>query len=127
MRISIKINSKATTISVDDTLIDYLGAWLVADAPKYHGRARHQQVRAKNFIREHILSSPALPGKDISQFVQRRIIQLIAAEGLGAIIDKRGPRYKKEKFDIATLFGGDREAAEQAMQRVGGTLKPLTS
>ena len=115
MRISVTINGKATTISVDDTLIDYLGAALVMPAPKLHGSAKIQQDKAKQFIRDEILSSPAMPDKDISQFVQRRIIKLIAADGLDTIIEVRGPRFRREKlkFDVAAYLGVDEVEANR--------------
>lgn len=127
MRISITLNGKATTISVDDTLMDYLGAVLVKSSPKLHARAKRQQDMAKSCIRETILQQADVPSKDLSQYVQRMIIHMIAEHGLADIIQSRGPRYKKEPFDIASLFGGDRQAADQAVQNLKSKNKLLDS
>ena len=112
MRISITLKGKATTISVDETLMDYLGAYLVDDKPKLHKNAKRQQEWAKQFIREVILVRPDVPSKDLSQYVQRHIIEAIAAPGLADIIETRGARYKKEPFDVASLFASPAEFAQ---------------
>lgn len=111
MRISITLEGKATTISVDDTLMDYLGAYLVAEKSKLHTNAKRQQEWAKQYIREVILMRPDVPGKDLSQYVQRHIIHAIAAPGLADIIEARGARYKKQPFDVASLFASPAEFA----------------
>lgn len=125
MRISITRSGKATTISVDDTLMDYLGASLVKSSPKLHTNAKRQQQLAKEFIRESILGGSEPPIKDLSQYVQRMIIHSIAETGLAAIVEARGPKYKRESLDIACLFGGDRHAADLAVQEMKQKLTPV--
>ena len=100
MRISVTFSGKATTISVDDTLIDYLGAFLVQDKPKQHSNAEGQLKAAKKYIRNTILKRPNVPSQELSQYVQRIIIHTIAAPELCDILITRGERYKKEPFDV---------------------------
>ena len=111
MRISITLKGKATTISVDDTLMDYLGAYLVAEKSKLHKNAKRQQEWAKQYIRGEILTRPDVPGKDLSQYVQRHIIHAIAAPGLADIIEARGARYRTQPVDAASLFTSPAEFA----------------
>lgn len=127
MRISITLSGKATTISVDDTLMDYLGATMVKNSPRLHTNAKRQQEMAKEFIRDVILQLPDVPNRDVSQYVQRKIICAVAADGLDAIIDTRGPRYKKEPANLARLFGGDAQAAARAVEQAKSKLTPLAS
>ena len=122
MRISITLNGKATTISVDDTLMDYLGAYVVKDKPKLHKNAKRQQDWSKQFIRDVVLQRTDVPAKDLSQFVQRHIIHAIAADGLVDIIAERGPRYKKEPVDLASMF-----SSKDEYERVKASMKTLSN
>lgn len=123
MRISITLYGKATTISVDDTLMDYLGAHVVKDKPNLHKNAKRQQDWSKQFIRDVVLQRADVPVKDLSQFVQRHIIHAIAADGLVDIIAERGPRYKKEPADPAALFSSkeEYERVKASMQALANT------
>lgn len=125
MRISITLEGKATTISVDDTLMDYLGAYLVAEKSKLHKSAKRQQEWAKQYIREVILMRPDVPGKDLSQYVQRHIIHAIATPGLADIIEARGARYKKQPFDVASLFASSAEFARTQAEAARIAAMPL--
>jgi len=125
MRISITLDGKATTISVDDTLMDYLGAYLVAEKPKLHKNAKRQQEWAKQYIREAILTRSDVPGKDISQYVQRYILHAIAAPGLADIIEARGARYKKQPFDVASLFASPAEYARAQAEVMRSVATPV--
>ncbi|WP_263406623.1 hypothetical protein [Candidatus Dactylopiibacterium carminicum] len=44
MRLHVICHGKKTTISIDDILMDYLGAWLVEDEPKLHAKAKTQHT-----------------------------------------------------------------------------------
>ena len=126
MRISVTLEGKATTISVDDTLMDYLGAYLVIEKPKLHKNAKRQQEWAKQYIREVILTRPDVPGKDLSQYVQRHIVHAIAAPDLADIIDARGEPYKKKPFDVASLFASPSEFARAQAEAVRIAVMPLS-
>lgn len=127
MRIHVTANGKHTSISVDETLIDYLGARMVQDRPKLHTNAQRQQEIAKEYIRDVILQQPDLPTKNVSQYVQRTIISVIAAGELESIIEARGPRYESGPVDLASLFGGDAQAAAKAVEQAKSKLTPLAS
>lgn len=122
MRISITLHGKATTISIDDTLMYYLEAYVVKDKPTLHKNTKRQQEWAKQFIREVVLQRPDVPSKDLSQFVQRHILHAIAADGLIDIIAERGPRYKKEPADPAALF-----SSREEYERVKASMQTLAN
>lgn len=105
MRLHVTCHGKQTTVSIDDQLIDYLGAWIVEDHPQYHTRAKKQQDEAKAYIKRYVATiGDDLPTKNLSQHIQAFIIQVIAAPGLEAIIKARGPRYQKSKPDLRAMF-----------------------
>ncbi len=105
MRLHVICHGKKTTISIDDILMDYLGAWLVEADPKLHVKAKVQHTFAQDYIKRYIAKmGDRLPTKNISQNVQAFIIRSIAAPGLEEIIKARGPRYKKEKLDLSSLI-----------------------
>ena len=105
MRLHVTHHGKKTTISVDDILMDYLGAWLVEEDETLHPNAKKQLQKATSFLQRYVTRyTDSLPEKNLSQHVQGRVIQLIAAPHLANILKARGPRYVKPKFDISTLF-----------------------
>lgn len=118
MRLHVTCHGKKTTVSIDDLLIDYFGAWLVAEHPKFHANAKFQHKVATDFIRRHIAQQgDDLPTKNLSQHIQEFIIRAIAAPGLDDIIEARGPRYKKKKVDLRDIFPNlDEEIAAMRAQ-----------
>ena len=96
MRVHVTCKGKKTTVSVDDVLIDYLGASLVAKYPKFHKNAKFQLEQALDMIRRYAEVCAEEPSEDtLSSRVQAAIIRGIAAPGLADTIHVRGPRYKK--------------------------------
>lgn len=96
MRIHVTANGKATSISVDETLMDYYGAHLVTESPKLHTNAEKQFKRAKKSIQNFVRTSENLPEKDLSQYIQKILIENIVGPHLDQILKVRGPR-----FDVA--------------------------
>ncbi|MES2947519.1 MAG: hypothetical protein V4858_03160 [Pseudomonadota bacterium] len=96
MRIHVTANGKATSISVDETLVDYLGAHFVRNEPKLHANAERQLERAKGRIQEFVRTSKGLPDKDLSQHVQRVILSYIVNPDYEKILETRGPRFDAE-------------------------------
>lgn len=105
MRLHVTCHGKKTTISIDDQLMDYLGAWLAEVDQKFHGKAKWQHEQALAYIRRYVArQGDDLPTKNLSQHIQGLIVRLIAAPGLDSIIEARGPRYKKSRPDpLATI------------------------
>ena len=96
MRLHVTCQGKKTTISIEDQLIDYLGAWLVEKLPRYHNNAEKQLDKAKDYIRRYLAAADGaevLPAKNLSQHVQAHIIELIAAPYIADILKARGPRH----------------------------------
>ncbi|WP_127913404.1 hypothetical protein [Enterobacter roggenkampii] len=72
MRIHVTLNGKKTTISIDDLLFDYLGAWLVEQRPKLHSKPKEQYDQAKSQIRKYVQdNAEKLPSKNLSQHIQK--------------------------------------------------------
>lgn len=104
MRVHITCHGKKTTVSIDDLLIDYLGAWLVAEHPHLHSKAKKQHDYAIGYIKQYVeKKGEFFPEKNISQHIQAFIIRMIAAPGLADIIETRGSRYQKKQTDSETL------------------------
>ncbi len=105
MRIHVTLNGKKTTISIDDLLFDYLGAWLVEQRPKLHSKSKEQYDQAKSQIRKYVQdNAEKLPSKNLSQHIQNAILEIIMPKELNEIIEKRGPRYEKKKLDVPTIL-----------------------
>jgi hypothetical protein len=96
MKFHATINGKPSSISVDDVLIDYLGAWYLDQRQEVTTNAKSHYESCKKVIKI-LINSPELPSKNISQFVQSEIIKMIAAPHLESIIAARGPRYVPPK------------------------------
>lgn len=96
MKFHATINGKPSSISVDDVLIDYLGAWYLDQRKEVTTNAKSHYESCKKVIKI-LINSPELPSKNISQFVQSEIIKMIAAPHLESIIVARGPRYVPPK------------------------------
>ncbi len=103
MRIHVTANGKATSISVDETLMDYLGAHFVRDKPKLHTDAEKQLELAKIRIQEFVRSSKELPDRDLSQFVQNVILSYIVNPEYEKILETRGPRFDAKAKRAADL------------------------
>ena len=97
MRIHVTANGKPTSISVDETLIDYMGAKAVLKRPNLHTDAQRQFELAKEAIQEFVRESKTLPEKNLSQYVQSVLIQNIASSELQASVDARGSRHTPAK------------------------------
>jgi len=98
MRIHLTVRGKKTTVSIDDLLWDYLGAWAVDNDPSAHAKAKLQHELALTHIKHYVkVSEHELPDKNLSQHLQSVIIRLIAAPNLAAIISARGARYDRQK------------------------------
>lgn len=117
MQIHITLKGKPTTVSVDDILFDYFGAWLVDESPELHSKAKTHHDRSKNAIKR-ICRDPDLPIKNVSQFVQQRIIELIAAPHLKGILEIRGPRYELEKRPRSAPTNEDLAKADEVMKSI---------
>lgn len=116
MRIHVTANGKATTVSVDDVLIDYLGAITVRKNPKHHTDAKRQHEGAKRAVQKLVLSADDLPQKNLSQYVQKTIIEHIATPDLEAILTARGARFVPPKQSPRPV--GDSEKADQVMKEL---------
>ena len=103
MRIHVRYHGKNTTISVDDVLVDYLGAWCCSEQPEFHLDSKVQMKMVLESVRKLVKvaesedSSAPLSGR-----VQAMIIRLIAQDGLKDIVEARGPLKmpKKKPFKI---------------------------
>ncbi len=119
MRVHVTVRGKKTTVSIDDVLADYFGAWIVKDQEPLHKRARLQALQVKSEVRGIVARiTDGVPEKNISQYVQGVIIACIAEPGLAEIVKKRGPRYVKPKFDINNLFQ-DEEEKQAYIKKIG--------
>lgn len=124
MQIHVTLKGKPTTVSVDDVLFDYFGAWLLDESPKLHSQAKAHHDVSKKYIKK-LCSSLELPSKNISQFIQQKIIEFIAAPQLENIIKTRGPRYVPPKKPVYSKVS-DPKKAEEAMAQVMAALKNPT-
>lgn len=98
MRIHVTYKGKNTTISVDDVLIDYLGAWLREGQPEFHSKADKQFNAAVERVRKYVWIIERIPSEGtLSSQVQKMIIEEIAKPGLDEIIKARGPLPKKQR------------------------------
>lgn len=121
MRIHVTANGKHTSISVDETLLDYLGARMVQKRPKLHTNAQRQLELAKAQIQEFVRESRTLPEKNLSQYVQSMIVEQIINPELQTILDARGPRHIPAKIKST---GGASNPAD--MDRAMNDLLALT-
>lgn len=120
MRIHVTANGKATSISVDETLIDYLGARAVRNKPNLHTNAEEQLEKAKNGIQEFVRTSKDLPDKNLSQYVQKMIIENIVNPEFEKILEARGPRFDAKAKRAALLS----DPANQARLKEAAEWKP---
>lgn len=128
MRLHVICHGKKTTISLDDQLVDYLGAWLVEHHPKWHGNAKKQHEMATAHIRRYIevaAKADVLPPTNLSQHVQAYIIESIAAPCIAPILKVRGPRHKSEPDRQSSPE--DVELAMEAMTAILGKKRPATA
>lgn len=97
MRIHVTYRGKKTTISIDDVLLDYLGAWMVEGHQEHYAEAKFQMDLAISQARKFAtnLEKSGAAARNLSQQVQGLIIGAISAPRLIDIIEARGPRYKK--------------------------------
>lgn len=103
MRIHVRHNGKKTTISVDDVLVDYLGAWCCSGQPEFHLDIKVQMKMVLDVVRRIVNAAESEDTTaPLSGRVQAMIIKLIAQEGLRDIVEARGPltRPKKEPFKV---------------------------
>ena len=103
MRIHVKYHGKLTTISVDDVLIDYLGAWSCLEQPEFHLDHRLQFKRVLEIVRKFVTFAESEDSNaPLSGRVQSLIIKLIAQDGLKDIVESRGPlqRPTKKAFTV---------------------------
>lgn len=129
MRLHVTYHGKKTTISLDDQLVDYLGAWLVENQPKRHGNAKKQYEMATDHIRRYIAAAAnadVLPAKNLSQYVQAHIIESIAAPYIAPILKARGPRYKSAP-DRRSTSPEDVALAMETMLSILGKKRPATA
>lgn len=106
MLVHVTISGKKTTVSIDDVLMDYLGAWIVRGDPSLYGKAKRQQQEARKCVRDRLVKMNDAPSKNLSQFIQECIIRLIVDEQLTSILDVRGDPYKapSRKLDDESLM-----------------------
>lgn len=97
MRVHVTYFGKKTTISVDDVLVDYLGAWIVEGRERFYADSKTQFENAVKQIRRFVsnLEEDGGAATNLSQQVQSLIIEAIAGNGLKDILKARGPRYQK--------------------------------
>lgn len=125
MQIHVTLKGKPTTVSVDDVLFDYFGAWLLDESTKLHSKAKAHHDISKEYIKK-LCASPELPSKNVSQFIQQEIIKLIAAPQLENIIKTRGPRYVPPKKPVYGKESDPIKTAE-AMAQVAAMFKTPTA
>lgn len=125
MKFNVIIKGKPTSISVDDVLIDYFGAWLVEGRPSKinNAKAHHDEVK-KNVRR--LSNDIDLPKNNVSQFIQAKIINLIAAPQLESIIEARGPRYVHPKRERNAESDHDPKKADELMAQITASMKNQT-
>lgn len=105
MRVHVTVRGKRTTISVDDVLIDYLGAYLVREHSRKHHSFDDQQRAAKACIARALADDVDVPERNLSQHIQALIIKRIAAPGLDEILAKRGaPKPKRGNLSEAEVL-----------------------
>lgn len=121
MKFNVTLKGKQTSISVDDVLIDYFGAWLLEESPKLHGNAKEHFKTSKDYIKR-LCRELDLPNKNVSQFIQQQIIELIAAPHLKGIIDIRGPRYAPPKRERSNAEP-DHKKVNELMGQISAGLK----
>lgn len=118
MRLHVIYQGNKTTISIEDQLVEYLGALLVKNRPEWHGDAKVQLDIATGFIRDNIFQVSELdhlPTKNISQYVRSRIINWIAEPVILEIIDIRGePAKKRTRPKEKTTTNHSAEVVEKA-------------
>lgn len=103
MRIHVRYNGKQTTISVDDVLVDYLGAWCCSEQPEFHLDSKVQMKMVLETVRKLVKTAESEGSNaTLSGRVQGMIIRVIAQEGLEKIVKARGPLKmpKKEPFKV---------------------------
>lgn len=119
MRVHVTYFGKKTTISVDDVLVDYLGAWIVEGKEHFYADPKIQFENAVKQIRRFVsnLEEDGGTATNLSQQVQSLIIEAVAGNGLKDILNARGPRYQKppkKQFIIP------REWVEESARRKSG-------
>lgn len=127
MRIHVSYQGKKTTISVDDKLIEYLGAYLVQHTEKYHSNAKFQAFLALDKIRNFVSEEGeigGLPSKNLSQYVQSRVINWIIDPVIVDILSVRGPlpkkRVRSRSNEQSTASEEEKEAAFQSLKKALG-------
>lgn len=122
MRLHVIYQGNKTTISIEDQLVEYLGALLVKNRPEWHGDAKVQLDIATGFIRDNIFQVSKLdhlPTKNISQYVRSRIITWIAEPVILEIIDIRGdPAKKRTRPKENTTQRGSVDDVEKAYEEL---------
>lgn len=126
MKFNVTLKGKPTSISIDDVLIDYFGAWLVEGRPLKikNAKAHHDEVK-KNVRR--LSNDLDLPKNNVSQFIQAKIIKLIASPQLESIIEARGPRYVPPKRERNELSDHDPQKADELMAQLMASMKNSTA
>lgn len=103
MRIHVRYRGKKTTISLDDVLVDYLGAWCCSGQPEFHLDSKVQMKMVLEVVRKIVKGAESEDSSaPLSGRVQSMIIRIIAQEGLGDIVKARGPLKmpKKKPFRV---------------------------
>ncbi len=94
---------KPTTVSVDDWLMELLGAALVLDCPSLHADAKKQAARAKHFVRNAAERIEPTSCDSLSRAIQHAILKRIADPQVIAILSVRDSAEAKAKADAAYL------------------------
>lgn len=127
MRIHVSYQGKKTTISVDDKLIGYLGAYIVKNTQKYHSDAKLQAYLALQEIRALVSKegeTGGLPSSNLSQHVQSRVINWIIDPVIVDILSVRGPlpkkRVRSRSNQQSTASEEEKEVAFQSLKKALG-------
>jgi len=137
MRIHVTHYDKVTTISIDDQLVDYLGAILVKDDPKSweYKSGNKQRKKAIAEIKRQLAvdaSYGLLPTKNLSQHVRKMVIKWIAHPAISKILAYRNPPDKKtraKKSDVGKPLTEEAKKAFEALaaMQIGRGRKPKNS
>jgi len=102
MRVHVAL-TKPTTVSVDDELMELLGAALVLNDPARHADAKWQLSAARHFVRRVAEGFGALPSDGLSRAVQREVFRRIASPQVLKILAERDTEEAKAKALAAHL------------------------
>lgn len=121
MLLHLTFNGKKTSVLLDDTLMDLVGAVAVQHRPEWHADAERQHKEGRALARRAAKKiSPILlraHKETLTRVLTRTLLLYVASDELLDIVEKRGPRYdaaKARKEELNRLFStpAERAAAE---------------